>query len=162
MRKVLFLIGAAAPFLLVVALVAEARSKGPAPRILAPTRIHVVEDATTDTEVDTDGSGGTSDSTGDLLTFHNQVFAPGKVSPLVGHDLGHCILIAPGKSYYCTWTTWLTSRGQIVVQGLFSFKGDTTLAITGGTRRFANARGTMRLHSFAGGTKYDFVFNILP
>ncbi len=159
MRKALWIIGLAAAFLLVIAVVAAARS----PRVSLPVRIHVIEHATTDTAVDTDGSGGTSDSTGDLLTFHNKVFdACGtSVCALAGRDLGFCILVVPGVSYHCTWTTFL-SGGQITVEGLFSFTRDTTLAITGGTGRFANARGSMKLMSRAGGTEFDFIFNVLP
>jgi hypothetical protein len=77
----------------------------------------------------------------------------------VGSDQGYCIRVVAGQSYECTWTTFLKG-GQIVVQGPFYDAKDSTLAITGGTGRYRNARGTMRLRSKANGTKYDFIFRV--
>ena len=50
--------------------------------------------------------------------------------------------------------------GQLVVAGPFFDKRDSTLAITGGTGRYRNARGTMELHALANGTKFRFAFKI--
>jgi hypothetical protein len=36
------------------------------------------------------------------------------------------------------------------------------LAVTGGTGAYRNARGSMTLKSRAGGTEFDFIFNLLP
>ena len=68
MRKVMVIGSAAATFVILGAVVAAAIR----PSISEPMRIHVIEHATTDTVVDTDGDG--ADSTGDLLTFDNSVF----------------------------------------------------------------------------------------
>ena len=57
------------------------------------------------------------------------------------------------------WTTFLPG-GQIVVAGPFYDAKDSTLAITGGTGRYRNARGTMDLHARAGGTEFAFVFHL--
>jgi hypothetical protein len=35
------------------------------------------------------------------------------------------------------------------------------LAITGGTGKYANARGSMELKSRAGGTAFDFTFHLI-
>ena len=156
MRKALVLGAIAASLVLVAGLVAGAVGA----RVRAPERVHVIEHATSDTEIDTDGSGGTSDSEGDLLTFHNKVYDATNTN-VVGRDLGECILVVPGSAYDCIWTTFLPG-GQIRVAGLFSFTRDSTLAITGGTGRFANARGSMDLKSRAGGTEFDFIFNVEP
>jgi Allene oxide cyclase len=117
--------------------------------------ITVIEHATSDNTTDTGAAG---DSAGDILTFANDVFDAADAQK-VGTDQGYCIRIVAGTSYECTWTTFLAD-GQIVVAGPFYDTKDSTLAITGGTGRYSNARGTMDLHAQAGGTKFAFVFHI--
>jgi allene oxide cyclase len=122
----------------------------------APRRtIRVVEHALTDATTDT---GATGDSAGDILTFANPVFNRADARQ-VGSDQGYCIRVVAGAAYECTWTTFLRG-GQIVVQGPFYDAKDSTLAITGGTGRYRAARGTMRLHSLAGGSRYAFTFRL--
>ena len=118
-------------------------------------RIRVIEHALTDATTDTGAAG---DSAGDILTFANPVFDR-RDARQVGSDQGYCIRVVVGQSYECTWTTFLKG-GQIVVQGPFYDARDSTLAITGGTGRYQRARGTMRLHALAGGTKFDFAFHL--
>jgi len=117
--------------------------------------ITVVEHATSDTTTDT---GATGDSVGDVLTFANDVFDAANAKK-VGTDQGYCIRVVAGNAYECTWTTFLPG-GQIVVAGPFYDAKDSTLAITGGTGRYRNARGTMDLHARAGGTEFAFVFHV--
>ena len=117
--------------------------------------ITVIEHATTDTTTDTGTSG---DSVGDILTFANDVFDATNATK-AGSDQGYCVRVVAGTSYECTWTTILPG-GQIVVAGPFYDAKDSTLAITGGTGRYRNARGTMELHARAGGTEYAFVFHV--
>jgi allene oxide cyclase len=157
MRKTLTVLGAVLAFVLVAAAVAAATS----PRVRSPETIAVVEhaDPATEIEVDTDGSGGTHDTTGDLLTFHNKVFNAGDTK-VIGRDLGHCILINVGVSYQCIYTTFLPG-GQISVEGPYYYSGDSVLAIAGGTGRFANARGTMLLQARPDGN-FNEVFTVLP
>jgi allene oxide cyclase len=118
--------------------------------------VTVVEHATTDTITDTGAAG---DSAGDVLTFSNDVF-DAKDANKVGTDQGSCIRIVPGESFECTWTTFLPG-GQITVEGPFFDKKDSTAAITGGTGRYRNARGSMDLQSRAGGTKFAFAFHVI-
>jgi allene oxide cyclase len=68
--------------------------------------IHVVEHATTDATTDTGDPGDTS---GDILTFANDVFDASD-STKVGTDQGYCIRITAPGSYECNWTTFL-ARG---------------------------------------------------
>jgi allene oxide cyclase len=117
--------------------------------------IHVIEHAETDTTVDVGKKG---DSTGDILTFHNQVFDQ-RDQDLVGRDLGRCVRIVPGQSYECTWTTILRD-GQITVDGPFYDKDNSVLAITGGTGAYDRARGQMLLSSRKGGSEFNFVFKL--
>jgi allene oxide cyclase len=117
--------------------------------------IHVVEHAETDTTVDVGKKG---DSTGDILTFHNQVFDQQNKNR-VGRDLGRCIRIVPGESYECTWTTILRD-GQLTVDGPFYDKKNSVLTITGGTGAYSRAQGEMHLSSRKGGSEFNFVFKL--
>ena len=116
--------------------------------------IHVIEHATTDAI--TNGSG---DQAGNILTFANDVYN-GADATKVGSDQGYCVRIVVGKSWECNWTTFLPN-GQITVEGPFSDTGNTVIAITGGTGKYAKARGWMELnyHNPAG-TEFDFVFHL--
>ena len=118
--------------------------------------VHVIEHATTDTVVDI---GDPGDSTGDLLTFHNVVYDASD-SNAVGTDQGECVRIDPaGGTWECRWITMLDG-GTIAVEGQFLDTANTTLAITGGTGSDSKARGEMELVSRAGGTEFDFIFNL--
>src|SRR4051795_9699501 len=139
MRALLALVVVAAVAAGLTAISAAARSR-------ATTRtLRVVERARTDTNVHV---GAPADSTGDLLTFHNQVYDRSN-RRRVGSDLGHCVRIVPGKSYDCQWTLFLPA-GHLAVYGPFYDKRDSVLTITGGTGVFRRARGQMRLHARAG------------
>lgn len=126
----------------------------------APAPVQVVkavERATTDAVLDLGEKG---DSNGDLLTFANEVFDPANTAR-VGTDQGYCVRVAKGISWECIWTTSL-ANGQITVEGPFLDKGDSTLAVTGGTGAYADARGQLKLHSRnPAGSEYDFTFEIL-
>jgi hypothetical protein len=130
---------------------------GTAAQLRHPTTVHVIEHALTDAVVDTGKKG---DSSGDLLTFHNPVFDSGDGAQ-VGRDQGQCVRIVPGASWECTWTTFLPG-GHITVEGPFFDTRNSVIAVTGGTGVYRNARGAMALRSRAGGTKFDFVFRLVP
>ena len=117
--------------------------------------IHVIEHAVSDAV--TNGTAG--DDAGNVLTFANPVFDK-QDSQQVGSDQGYCIRIVVGKSWECNWTTFLAG-GQITVEGPFFDTHDSVVAITGGTGRYANVRGSMELKSRSGGTEYDFIFHLI-
>ena len=151
MRRSVIAVALIATLVLVVAMIATASAH----RVgrSRPT-IHVVEHAATDTVVDVGASG---DSTGDLLTFHNAVFDATN-DHAVGHDQGECVRINPRNgTWECRWITWLPG-GAITVEGPFFDTHPSTLAITGGTGRFRNARGVMRLGFRADPAEFDFIF----
>lgn len=126
--------------------------------VTTPLKVKVIEHATTDTVIDTGRKG---DTTGDLLTWHNDIFDAADAKK-VGHDQGDCIRINPAQgSWECRWTTWVPS-GSITVEGPFYDTHDNTIAITGGTGMFKNARGTMNLVARQGGAEYAFIFNVIP
>ena len=124
-------------------------------------RIHVIEHATTDTVIDTDGSG--DDSTGDLLTFNNEVFDETN-SDVVATSHGDCIRVEVGVSWECRWVTIFepvgdVRGGSIAVEGPFYDSEDSVLAVTGGTGIYKSAQGAMRLHARSG-AEFDFVFKL--
>jgi allene oxide cyclase len=122
----------------------------------AATPIHVVEHAKTDA---TAHVGAKPDNRGDVLTFTNDIFDAANKTK-VGSDNGFCIRTAVGKAFECLWTTSLAG-GQITVEGPFFDAGDSVLAITGGTGKYAGARGEMALHARdAKGAEYDFTFSV--
>ena len=121
------------------------------------TSLTFIEHATTDTVIDTGAKG---DSSGDLLTFSNEVF-DAQDKEKVGTDSGWCIRIVAGKSWECFWTLAIAD-GQITVEGPFLDAGDSALAVTGGTGKYAGARGEMALHPRdAKGSAYDFKYNLM-
>jgi allene oxide cyclase len=120
-------------------------------------RIHVIEHATTDTVVDLTANG---DSTGDLLTFHNEVFDEDDRT-VIGTSHGDCVRIEVGVSWECRWVTTL-EVGSLTVEGPFFDASPSVLAITGGTGEFRGARGSMRLVARdEAGSEYDFIFRVL-
>jgi len=122
----------------------------------AGTTIAVVEHAATDAVTDT---GAPGDTAGDLLTFVNPVYDAANAKQ-VGTDQGYCVRTEVGRSWECFWTISLAD-GQITVEGPFLDKGDSVLAITGGTGRYAGARGQMKLHARnEKGSEYDFVYEL--
>jgi hypothetical protein len=118
--------------------------------------LYVVEHAITDA---TARVGRAKDNLGDILTFSNPVFEVTNKRQ-VGTSNGFCIRTAVGKAYQCQWVTTFRD-GQITVQGPFYDAGDSVLAVTGGTGKYAGARGQMRLHARdAKGSEYDFKFTL--
>jgi hypothetical protein len=120
----------------------------------AAQEMKLVERATTDA---THRVGPKDDNLADILTFANEVFdAADKTKK--GTDQGYCIRVVVAKAFECTWTLTLP-EGQIMVEGPFFDDADSVLAITGGTGRYAGARGEMKLHARdAKGSEYDFTY----
>lgn len=138
----------AASLVAVMASVSSAKS--------GPHTFTVIEHATTDTIA----GGGTGSNTGEVLTFHNQLFDESNAD-VVGSDQGECIRIDPvAGTWECNWTNFLED-GQVTVEGPFFDTADTTLAITGGTGAFKGVRGSMKLKAMSGGTEFAFVFHIV-
>ena len=137
--------------------VALAAQTGANSRAHHGNRFTVVERAITDTVADIGKKG---DSLGDQLAFGNPVYtADNKIK--IGNDLGNCVRTKVGVSWECSWTTVLPD-GSITVAGPFYDNSPSELAITGGTGRYAAARGEMRLRARdAAGTSYDFGFDII-
>src|ERR1700722_8719122 len=124
---------------------------------LAAEQIKVVERPVGETTVDLGAKG---DSIGDMLVFANGVFDAANKTQ-VGTDQGYCVRTVVGKSWECFWTLILKA-GQITVEGPFSDTGDSIFAVTGGTGKYAGAKGSMKLHPRdATPTGYDFTYDLL-
>ncbi len=123
----------------------------------AAERIQLIEHADTDTLVDLGAKG---DSVGDLLTFANPVYDAANKTR-VGTDQGYCVRVVVGKSWECFWTLMLAG-GEITIEGPFFDSGDSVMVVTGGTGKYAGAKGDMKLHARDGKpTSYDLVYELL-
>ncbi|MGD0502735.1 MAG: allene oxide cyclase family protein [Steroidobacteraceae bacterium] len=124
---------------------------------MAGEKIVVVERPVGETSVDLGAKG---DSVGDLLVFANKVYDAGNKTE-IGSDQGYCVRTIVGKSWECIWTLTLKA-GQITVEGPFLDEGDSLMAVTGGTGKYAGAKGSMKLHPRdAKPTGYDFTYDLL-
>jgi hypothetical protein len=124
---------------------------------LAAEKIQLVEHADADATLDLGVKG---DSVGDLLTFANPVYDAANKAQ-VGSDQGYCVRVIAGKSWECFWTLRLKD-GQITIEGPFYDAGDSVMAVTGGTGKYAGAKGSMKLHSRdAKGSSYDLTYELL-
>jgi allene oxide cyclase len=124
---------------------------------LAGEHIVVVERPMGETTVDLGAKG---DSVGDLLVFANKVYDSTNKTQ-VGSDQGYCVRIVVGKSWECFWTLMLKD-GQITVEGPFMDAGDSLMVVTGGSGKYAGARGSMKLHPRdPTPTGYDFTYDLL-
>lgn len=116
----------------------------------------LVERATNDASTDLGAKG---DSVGDLLTFANGIYDQANATK-VGSDNGWCVRTSAGKAWECTFTVTLNG-GQISVEGPFYDGKDSVMSVTGGTGKYAGARGQMKLHARdKKGSAYDFVFDL--
>jgi allene oxide cyclase len=120
--------------------------------------IKVYERATNLTPIDL---GATGDSQGDMLVFDNKVF-DAATHVAIGSARGQCYRTVVGQAYECSWTNTLPG-GSIMVSGPFFDAAESTLAITGGTGAYRNARGEMqfRFRGVSNGSpEFDFIFRI--
>jgi hypothetical protein len=123
----------------------------------AAEQIKVVERPVGETTVDLTAKG---DSVGDMLVFANGVFDAANKTQ-IGSDQGYCVRTIVGKSWECFWTLTLKA-GQITVEGPFLDEGDSLLVVTGGTGKYAGAKGSLKLHPRdATPSGYDFTYDLL-
>jgi allene oxide cyclase len=123
----------------------------------AAEQLKVVERPLGETTVDLTAKG---DSVGDMLVFANGIFDAGNKTQ-IGTDQGYCVRTIVGKSWECFWTLTLKA-GQITIEGPFLDEGDSLMAVTGGTGKYAGAKGSMKLHPRdATPTGYDFTYDLL-
>ena len=125
--------------------------------VLAAQHLVVVEHPANETTIHIHGK---ADKVGDILSFANPVFDSANKTQ-VGTDQGYCIRTVVGKTWECTWSNTLAD-GMITVEGPFNDSGDSTFVVTGGTGKYAGAKGQMVLHVRDGKPEaYDFTFDLL-
>jgi len=124
--------------------------------VTSPTTLSVVEHPINEKVIDI---GKPGDSSGDLLTFANELFDETNADK-VGRDQGDCIRINTTEgSWECRWINFLKG-GAITVEGPFFDSHDSVMAITGGRGKYKDARGSMELKALPDGSGYDFIFHV--
>jgi len=119
--------------------------------------IKVVERPVGETTIDLGAKG---DSIGDMLVFANGIYDAANKTQ-IGSDQGYCVRTIVGRSWECIWTIMLKT-GQITVEGPFLDEGDSLFAVTGGTGKYAGAKGSLKLHPRdPTPTGYDFTYDLL-
>lgn len=102
---------------------------------------------------------GDSDSLGDLIVFSNPLYdAQDRVER--GTSSGQCVRTVVGATWECQFTLRLPA-GALVVAGRYNDEGDSTVAVVGGTGRYAGAHGTLVIHpQDADHSRYDFIITL--
>lgn len=153
MRKTLPIAAAAIASVLVVGYVAQAGGSQGRQAVV----LHVIEHATTDTVIDI---GPVGDSSGDLLTFANEIFDESNAEK-VGRNQGDCVRINVTEgSWECRWILFVAG-GALTVEGPFFDTKDSILIITGGRGIYSGAGGSMQLKLRDSLTEFDFIYKII-
>ncbi|HEX4219213.1 MAG TPA: hypothetical protein VHZ02_12625 [Acidimicrobiales bacterium] len=110
------------------------------------------------TPVPVAGQTSSASQPGDYVVITDSYLQGGKQ---VGTDDVHCILITTKQSL--CFVAVALPKGQIELQGIgpAGGTGDFTVAVTGGTGAYANARGTATIKSGANNTGTES-FHLLP
>ena len=106
--------------------------------------LHVVEREVTNTTIHL-GAKGKPDSVGDMIVFANPIFDSTNEHQL-GIVQGSCVRVIVGKSWECMFTLAL-ANDRITLEGPYADTGESVFAITGGTGRYATAKGQMSLRA---------------
>ena len=85
--------------------------------------------------------GRTGDSTGDILTFSNDVFDAAN-SNRIGSSQGSCVRMVVAVKWECGWSVTL-DQGQLTLQGAYFDSGSSAFAVTGGTGEYTAAGGEL-------------------
>jgi hypothetical protein len=102
--------------------------------------------------------GPAGDSPGDYVVFAEDLLTP--AGRLVGHDSSQCTLMFRDE-LYCQGSFVFDGKGQIIVEGVLPGAPPDTLAVTGGTGKFRNARGQAFLLPGPNEGETKFVFALL-
>jgi hypothetical protein len=125
--------------------------------VFASQRFHVVDRPLNDAILDLGAKG---DSAGDILIFANPVYDAANKAQLALAQ-GYCVRVVVGKSWECSWTLILKDV-QITNEGPFYDTGDSLFVVTGGTGKYAGAKGQMKLHSRdPKASSYDMIYELL-
>lgn len=135
MTRFLTVLAALSVGLLVAAGPAEAAKHKP--KVKKFSAYAVVDSAT---EVDNDPAG---DSQGDIITFTQALYTDATMTTQIGTDEVYCVRTIVGSSRVCTGIFHIKG-GELMITGRESLDKHS-LAITGGTGKYRNARGEVVL-----------------
>jgi hypothetical protein len=105
--------------------------------------LHVVEHVLDEPTIHL-GPKEAADSMGDINVFANPVFDSTNTRQL-GTLQGSCVRVIVGKSWQCSFSLVLATE-CITLEGSYNDTGANVYAITGGTGRYAGAKGQMSAH----------------
>lgn len=113
---------------------------------------------TTLTPVPVAGQTSSASQPGDYVVITDSYSQRGKAA---GTDVVHCVLVTTKESI--CFVAVALHKGQLELQGIgpAGGTGDFTVAVTGGTGAYANARGTATIKSGAHNTGTE-TFHLLP
>jgi len=131
-RRVGVLIAAAAGGL------AIAQTAGTVASLTGPGQIRITATENLFTRVDTGRPGATP---GDMEIAQYKLYNKRIRSRPIGHAQLVCTLT--GQNFRNCNGTYILPAGKITVSGAFIFRGLYDLAVTGGTARYSNVRGTL-------------------
>jgi len=94
---------------------------------------------------------------GDRYIYHDQITKADGVTVL-GYNCGYCTRTAPSE-WQCTGNLNINSQGSIIYEGSIYDNVNTTMAITGGTFNFKNARGDLQW-KVVSNSQYNMVLRV--
>lgn len=96
---------------------------------------------------------------GSSLLFNGTLFKPA-AGPAVGRSQGSCTRTAPGEGevFQCL-LSFVLDEGMIYAQSMSSSRGPSDGVVTGGTRQYANVRGTFGYEA-NGTARVDLTFRL--
>jgi hypothetical protein len=136
---------------------AVAATAASAPTLTGPGTIRITDTLVKHTYVDLGPRGrGAGD-----LDFYREILFNRRITPApIGHSDLMCTATGTG-SHNCSGTYFLP-KGKLMVQGVLASRLFYELAVVGGTRLYANARGTLTANALGGSAKHEFLlFNLV-
>lgn len=119
-------------------------------------QVTLVERVANDVVID---NGDEGDSAGDILAFTNEMYDEAN-EVKVGTSNGFCVRTMVGVAWECTFSVALDG-GHLSVEGPFYDSGDSVMSVIGGTGKYADASGEMKLQLHdETGTAFDFIFTL--
>jgi len=93
--------------------------------------------------------GKTGDSVGDFFVFEESLYTSPRSRRVIGEDTVRCELGI--RTFNCEGTFRIDGRGKITVGSALFGPRDNAVPVTGGTREFSGAGGTLQVYDLRGG-----------